>query len=386
MVSFSDPSKSTDLTVYSPQMQTHEVRTQEMLDLFTERSFESQVADHQHFSDSWIGSVVVLDGGSTAGKSSIVNALLQLDSGMHEEGSDLTGANFIYEFMATNLEQFAVSKKDWQHLHSVLEARPNNWHIHEAVAIEKGADPSTYGFKEGTSVEDQERAIKTALKLHGPVSAFAENVPKILDDVILQKVQENVKTGTNVTLDMHDINKIIEHPIGQHAQIKSVFVYCPFEKLSERIAERNRKALSGEIDLSELRPGTFPLIQYAELLRPKKEGDDDLDSVETLTLGTVKEHFRATFDATIEVLKRTPEGRAQVKRIEESEAGIEGKRSKEEQDLVKAFGFTKEDSDSKSIELVPRKQYDLRIDTSMLPGSSPAERAHTAAKIILRGV
>ena len=59
---------------------------QEMQDLFMKKSFQAQVADYQNFCRSWSGSVVVLVGGSSAGKSTIVNALKNFDKGMLEEG------------------------------------------------------------------------------------------------------------------------------------------------------------------------------------------------------------------------------------------------------------------------------------------------------------
>jgi putative ribosome biogenesis GTPase RsgA len=97
MTSFPDPVQSTALVVYNPQahpLAKAKAHMQEMQDLFMARSFKAQVSDYQAFRRSWNGNVIVLAGGSSAGKSTIINALKSLDRGMVEEGSDLTGANF----------------------------------------------------------------------------------------------------------------------------------------------------------------------------------------------------------------------------------------------------------------------------------------------------
>lgn len=388
MTSFPDPVKSTALVVYNPQahpLAKAQAQMQEMQDLFMKKSFQTQVADYQSFHRSWSGSVVVLAGGSSAGKSTIVNALKSFDKGMVEEGSDLTGANFIYEFMGKNHLRFGVSNEDWEHLHSVLVPRKDNWHIHEAVSREIEAKADAYDFKEGTSLEDRERAIKTAKALHGPVCEFAERTSKVVDSIVMDKVLEHAKSGKNAVFDILDIDKVADHPISQHTHIKSVLVYCPFGKLSERLAERNRKALSGEIDLSEIRAGVFPLLQYSELVRARQLSDHDEDVIDTVTREGVEKDFDATFDAGIEAMKRTPDGLKDLGRIEKEPGGVSAKRDREKQMILTALGFTESDAPEKSIELVARKQYDLRIDTSDPSlGSTPVERGNAAAKRILK--
>lgn len=58
MTSFPDPIKSTALIVYTPPLSVEgQVRAhlEKMHNLFMERSFKAQIADCQHFSDSWYG-------------------------------------------------------------------------------------------------------------------------------------------------------------------------------------------------------------------------------------------------------------------------------------------------------------------------------------------
>ena len=58
MTSFPDPVKSTALVVYNPPQSIESqarAHLEKMHNLFMERSFKAQVADSQHFSDSWYG-------------------------------------------------------------------------------------------------------------------------------------------------------------------------------------------------------------------------------------------------------------------------------------------------------------------------------------------
>lgn len=338
-----DPVKS-QLVVYNPQahpLAKAKAHIQKMQDVFMKKSFQAQVADYQNFRRSWSGSVVVLAGGSSAGKSTIVNALKNFDKGMLEEGSDLTGANFIYEFMTKNHERFGVSNEDWEHLHSVLVSRKDHWHIHEAVSREMAAKADAYDFRPGISVEDQERAMRTAKALNGPVCEFAERTSKMVDNIVMDKVLEHAKKGKNAVFDILDVDKVIDHPISEHAHVKSVLVFCPFGKLAERLAERNRKAFAGEIDLSEVRAGVFPMLQYSELVRARQLSDDDEDVIDTVTREGVEKDFDATFNAGIEAMKRTPDGLKDLARMGEEPGGLSAKRDREKQMILSAFGFIK---------------------------------------------
>ncbi len=388
MAHASKPTPSTALVVYQPPVRPvdfAEAQMKEMHDLFLEKSFKAQIADHHNFQRLWNGNVVVLVGGSSAGKSTIIQGLKELDKDMVEEGSDLTGANFIYEFMQNNHEQYGVSKADWKHLHSVLVPRKDHWHIHEAVGKEIGSTADAFDFIPGTSIVDQERAIKTVAALHGPVCECAERTGKMIDRIVMDKILEHARNGKNAAFDLIDIDQVAAHPISQQTKITSVFVYCPFGKLTERLAERNRKAFSGEIDLSEVRAGVFPLLQYSELVRPRQASDKDGDVIDQVTKQTVEDDFDINFNAGIEAMRRTPEGRADLERMEQEPGGLAAKQAREKQILLSAFGFKESDPSHQRIELVARKKYDLKIDTSdPRLGATPVERGNTAALRILR--
>lgn len=378
-----DPLKQTAHSVQYPQPAPL-AKTEPLIPNLFPSSFQDQSKDAKGVPQLWKGRVVVLAGGSSAGKSTIVNALKSLDKGMVEEGSDLTGANFIYDFMEKNHERFEVTDEDWKHLHSVLVPRKDNWHIHEAVGKEPGTKPDAFDFKRGISKEDQDRAIKTAAALREPVLEFAERTSKMIDHIVMDKILEHAKIGKNAVFDILDIDKVLEHPISKQTNIMTVLVYCPFAKLTERLAERNRKALSGEIDLSEVRAGVFPLLQYSELVRARQLIDQNKDVIDTTTRKSVSDDFDTNFNAGIAILKQTPEGIAELSRMEKESGGLEAKRAREKQILLKNFGFSESDPPNKIIDLVPRKKYDLCIDTSDPSlGKSPVERGNAAALRIL---
>lgn len=324
------------------------------------------------------GRAIVLVGASSAGKSTIIHSLKTLDKKMQEEGADLTGAHFIYEFMSQNYQQYGITESDWEHLHFVLQPREDNWHIHDAIG------GNSFQFLADISREDQERAKKTADKLRDPVDKFARLTGPSSMDVAIHRALEITQNDGSVAFDTLDVDGVINHPYSHQTHLTSVFVFCPFSKLTERLAERNRKALSGETGLNEVRFGLFPFTQYAELIRPKSFTDSEADVTDRLTKKEVIEAFDANFDAAMRALELTPEGQVKLEEIKLKDGGVEKKREQEKADFLGAFGFTSSDPLDRMISFVPRKQYDMIVDTSDPKfGSTPAERGNAIAKAIL---
>ncbi len=375
---------SSALVVYTPPMSFSnraKLYLHRAHEFFMEKSFQAQICDYQRFGSYWNGKVIALMGGSSAGKSTIVSGLRDLERGMVEEGPDITGARFIYEYMQQHHEQFGVSKEDWDHLHAVLVPKEENWHIHDAVM--RGESLPDEAFKKGTSIVDRKRVFKTAEALQKPVLKVVESTGSLQSQIVLDRAHCHSKKGSNVVFDILDVDEVRSHPIARQTQMKAVLVYCPFDKLTERLAERNRKALSGEIGLNEVRAGTFPFIQYAELIRPKESTDSESAVIDRVTKRAAIDAFEKNFDAGIEVLRKTPNGLEELQRMEKEES-LASRRTREKGEFLIAFGFTESDPLEKSLEFVPEKEYDQLIDTSSPAlGASPIERGNAAAMRIL---
>lgn len=296
------------------------------------------------------GRAIVLVGASSAGKSTIIHSLRTLDKEMLEEGADLTGAHFIYEFMNQNYHRYGVSKSDWEHLHNVLVPRSDQFHIHDAVS------GNLYQFRPDASPEDHIRAKQTGDKLRGPVLKFAELTGPSSMDVAIHHALDITQKDGSVAFDTLNIEDVMSHPYSQQTQLTSVFVFCPFNKLTERLAERNRKALSGETGLNEKRIGTFPFTQYATLVRPKKPTDSEDQVIDHVT----KKQAIAAYHSN------------------------SNKDEIPQEEFLTAFGFDPADPEDRMISFVPRKTYDMIVDTSDPKfGSTPAERGDAIAKAIL---
>lgn len=376
-------SSSTALAVYQPpvpRMNPRDLRNfilQTSQNMAMAQSFMGQMADHKHFCRQ--GSVIILVGSSSAGKSTILNAIKERKPGCVDLGVDLFGNYAIYESMQKNHERFGVSDADWEHFHSVLIPKSNQEHIHDAVGS------GEFAFKTGVSVEDQERAMKTAAALLRLVESNPEDVPGdciSLENAVLDRSLATALKGYDVITDFVFTERLSQHILSKQPFVRSVFVYCPLSVLVDHIADRNTKALSGQVPLGEIRAGSFPLLQYAGLVRPRHSDDTDNDVIDRVTRQSVEDDFDRNFDACTEVRRmRDP---SEIDTME-SNGQLEADRVREKATLLEDLGFKSSDSQDRSIEFVPRDKLNLSVNTgdSSL-GKDASERGQTAAERILK--
>jgi hypothetical protein len=186
----------------------------------------------------------------------------------------------------------------------------------------------------------------------------------------------------NTVFDIIDTDPIEERlqSLGKKTTVKYALVYCPFYTLTERMAERNRKALETG-DTHEIRAGTFPLAQYAKLFGPKQESDHEADVIDIVTKRVVEEDFDTNWEAGLpHFAKRNPE---EFKKVS-SDGSLEKERIENKKALLTALGFNELDPPHKSVKLVPRKKYDLCINTNDPSlGATTSERGRAVAKRIL---
>jgi energy-coupling factor transporter ATP-binding protein EcfA2 len=297
--------------------------------------------------------VIIVGGHSTAGKTTIINAIMKLDPNQSELGIDITPPRSIYEYLETNHTMFGVSKEDWKHLHDVLIPRDENYHIHDAV------DDGQFLFHKGISENDKKRAKDTAAKLRDPCKKFIGTLPHS-SVLVMDKAHELATSGKNVVMDTVNIDKLANHALENQGQITKVLVYCRLTALSSRLMQRTREALdSGHPE--NVRAGTFPLHQYLEVFGPRKKEDKDADVIDTVSRETVEQVIDAQFDAGIQDLKRrNPQEYA--RKI--GDGTIAKEKESEKAKLLAAFGFTPSDPMHKTIQLTPRLPWTIRVDTS----------------------
>lgn len=318
------------------------------------QSFDAQFKDYTAFHHFGEGEIMVLLGTSTAGKSSIISSLKKIEPERIEQGIDMASCQQLLDYL-----EFA-HHEDYVFLQSVLQPKDNDIHILDAFFGKK------FPFKQNISELDQSKARELVDKLTKQIDEdipFPQMEGKMLDEVISFSV-----CGKASIFDVLEIENVFRHVLKSnfHAPIKIALVYCPFKLLTERMAERNRKALENN-DFLEIRAGPFPLFQFARLFGPK-QNDDDL-VIETLTREDVEKAFDINFDIEVDLMKKeNPEEMAKKDIQKDREVG--------KNYLLQALGFT--DPKIQQVELTPLfKRYDFLIDTSKV---KPEESARIIQK------
>jgi len=313
--------------------------------------------------------VIVLVGTSSAGKTTIINALRAAEPEREEFGADRTSAERVYRHVAKHYKEYGVSKEDWEHIHKVLVAERGDWQIHNAIW-------GDFKFKPGVSEADQQRAQKTAAALRKVVDKFISEHPDETVKYLVRKSLELAKKGSDVIFDTINPEDVYQDPLSSQLSIKTVLVYCPFHVLSERVAERNRQAIA-DGKPQEVRAGFYPLRQFAEIFGPRKSTDSDIDVIDTVSKETVEQDFNLHFAVGIEQMRK--EDPQQLAKMD-----VEATRIIERDRLLGALGFSPTDPPHKTVELTPRRKCDFRINTSDPSlGATPEECGRNAAARIL---
>lgn len=342
----------------SHHIKADHIKTPTLKESTSERIFKSTLED-KPLEGKPIGHVTVLIGTSSVGKSSIIAALKEFDPSLEESGPDLVGYQSALNFLEL---QEIVPREDYQFLKSVLKPKTHDVHILDAIS------GGSYEFREDVSKEEKEKAILIAQKLKTPTDQFAEEIGKNIEEIMFDKVLAFSKEGKNAIFDTLFVDNVFKHHISR-APIKTVLIYCPFHELTNRLEKRNKEALE-KGNKSEIRPGPYPLFQFAKLFGPKQEPSDRV--IDVITRAMVEDDFDKNFNAWIEIEEVQ---KLQLLREEDKEKRlheIEERRESEKQILLAALGFT--DPSIEEIELTPRsKRYDEFIDTSRTKPPESAE-------------
>lgn len=302
----------------------------------------------------------------TPGKTTIINAVMKLDPNQSELGIDITPPRVIYEYLEAKHTEFGVSKEDWQHLHDVLISREENYHIHDAI------DEGQFQFHPEVTELDKTRAKNTAEKLREPCKKYIETMPHS-SLLVMDKAHELAGRGKDVVMDTVNIDKLANHSLEKDGPVTKVLVYCTVTTLSIRLKQRTREALeSGNPE--NVRAGTFPLHQYLEVFGPRKKEDKEDDVIDTVSRQIVEQVIDEQFEAGIQDLKRR-DPQEYSKKI--ADGSFAKDKKKDKAILLEAFGFTSLDPMHKTVQLTPRLQWTMRVDTSNFPSTE-----ETAKKIL----
>lgn len=349
MASFPSYIKSTDLVTYNlPRAPSEQVGTylERVKNIFIEKSFAVQITDYRYFHRHWMGDVVVLVGTSTAGKSSIIKALRQLESDRTEDGIDL-------RCDITILEHFR-------------KRCPNEIVLLETV-MEPLDIPAAMWTRERvwkTEVSDQEK-----MNAEITIKQMKEKVPEQEIDALFQYLEpqmfdeafERSRHGESVILDVLEVNAITDHMLMRkfNGPIRIALVYCPFYLLSSRMEKRNQEA-EQKGNFSNERVGVFPLHQFSDIYTQKEKQQQTLETI-------TRDQAVKTFDENFEkkVARALKSGRT-VSPNEQSES---------RQKFLDKLGFV-EGVDV--VEIAPRKQesYHLLINSGVLSAEESAKILH----------
>lgn len=326
--------------------QVFQERTSQLL----RRLLETDRYAIQHLRDR--GTIFVLIGTSTAGKTSVTRQLAKEAPGLVELGLDDYADLHVAEMDADLLRT---------HTPELYEAMaPAFAHAEDiAYAIFGDKEPK---WKPGISKETLEKAQKalTAAK------AIKESFPHVeMENVKARMMEEGMRLssrGRPVIFDLwqpNDADKFVQHMIDKqyYAPLKRGLAYCPFHVLAERVRKRNIDAMaSGHPE--DRRDPLIPLDQFPGFYRPAEEGDAIIDTLHRNGADGVEEAFESAFQQRIAMLqpdlaKDTPE---EIGRKEKEIATLVSDHDDWKAHILNSLGF------SEGVTEVPITLKNKRID------------------------
>lgn len=248
--------------------------------------------------------VILLLGGSTAGKSSLCKQLVAkfnwFSNSYDEAGARVTLQHFaavkpflfeeLNKYNLTNILQVLMTDDDIQNLASMgrLKITKGNYKLicsfpsPELEGLEERLKKS--GFTEH-NIPELAKNLRLTTKIGGIIyqdHPFPDPVEKLYDETfsrnnsgktIVLDVIPNQNSTAEACIDYfkNRAKQYKEQNPSEPLEISIVFAYCPPQKLSERIQERNRQA---ELkDPMDKREGIFPFEQLATLVSADKNPD-----------------------------------------------------------------------------------------------------------------
>jgi len=340
-----------------PQEAWHyiEMRIQQVVD----SSFKTQFLDYDSFRNYGMGDVVVLVGSSTAGKTSIIKALMQIEPNRLEDGGDLRGLKLDAALLQKyNPNEFDILKglmNDPLSVGIALWSEQRSWKADLSKEdIAKGEEAIERIKKSRASCPDEERRD-------------AKNQSINVESEMFNDAFERSSLGQNVILDILDIDTLAKNILVRNfnGPLRTALVFCPFHVLSSRMEKRNKESAENK-EFSNQRIGDFPLIQFSQIYGQRKNGQTT--TFERLTRDQVIQTFNINFDRKIAAnAQKGSKSLSETKLLADKESSLAC--------ILDNLGF-KDGIDS--VEIAPKNQhlYTHFINSSVLAPECSAKFIH----------
>ncbi len=191
------------------------------------------------------GSIILLNGTSSAGKSTLLKELLKLSPTLFQLKVD--------DYYAPELKKKAqelgwneqLDGNPWLYLHRYLTKKTGNYYfdteVREALFTEV---PAYYPIAKSAALEGKSVIIDTVLEYESSYQQFFE--------------------------------------FFQHTKIISILLYCPLNVLLVRVEQRNKSGIPGEY-----RPAFLSFEQFPAMYKIQETDDEQVvDTIKTLTMMT----------------------------------------------------------------------------------------------------
>lgn len=344
---FPDTFHSASLVAFHPRsypLLKSEDQVQEMRSLFVARSLQAQFADYQYFHRyGRMGDVIVLVGTSSAGKSSIIKALRQIEPDRIEDGIDLRAdARFLeyYKLKCPNEVTMLEKVMDPLDIPKAVASPERTWK--RALSEQEMADAERL-------IQHIQEVEKSAPEAE--MQEWFQNMePQMFDDAF-----EHSRLGRSIIFDVANVDAIARHTLMRNfpGPMCVALVYCPFSALSSRMEVRNREAEeSGH--LMNRRVGELAFIQFSEIYTRKAQ---DQPPLELITRSQAIKTFDDNFDKGDRL----------------------GNKDTSRQTFLDNLGFTPNDN---KVNIAPRNQhlYHLFLHSGKLTAQESAQILHNGCR------
>lgn len=280
---------------------------------------------HSKFLSNWNknnkGSMLILLGISTSGKTTLINCMRTLDAKLLDFSIDLCFENKKGDIIKE------IDLDNYQTLTAVLK------HSEIAKIIEKN---DKVKYKSSVTNSHKIQVENAIANLQKQIKKIYNLMPDDMFDIIFNSIVSAANSGKTLIFDVvypevlyrYLFNKIVT------SSVKIALVYCPLLELSNRLNERNNSALASQKP-SEYRR-SFPLFQYIKLYKKKELPEEPI--LEVLTRDDAEKVFDEQIDDSDRHRKR---------------------------EFLELLGFS--DNNIKTVEITTRfKFYDYILDTSKL--------------------